>query len=121
MSNPSLNNVKQPEFHDRKEEYNILDEINTIQSQKSLYKYDELKLLHQDFADQNPELFEKCTREDMTKDDIENMIYLLDLRQQVKEGKITFEKASNILSFNMAKKYQPELLQKDGFSKKKRK
>jgi hypothetical protein len=119
MSKESLNNIKQPEFNDRKENYNILEEITSIQSQRTMYKYDEIKLMHQDFAEQNPELFEKCTRENIKPDDIKKMVYMLDLRKQVKEGKISFEKASNIFSMKMAKEFQPELLQKNGFKKRK--
>lgn len=106
-------------FQDRVENYNILDEIKKIQSEKNLYKYEELKLMHQDFYEQNPELFEKCSKETINNEDINKMIYMLDLRKQVKEGKITYEKASGMLSIKMAKEYQPELLQKNGFSKRK--
>lgn len=113
--------IEKPNIHDRVENFDILNEINKIQSERTLYKYEEIKLIHQEFAEQNPELFEKCVREKISQDDIKNTIYLLDLRQQVKDGKITYEKASSIMSFYMAKKFQPELLQKDGFQKKRKK
>jgi len=120
MSKQTLKDFKMPEFQDRNENYDILKEIEAIQKKRSIYKYDEIQLMHSDFAEQNPELFEKCSRENMTEDEIKHMIFLLDIRQQVKEGKLTYEKASNIVSIHMANKYQPELLQKNGFSKKNR-
>lgn len=110
-----------PKFEDRKENYNVLEEIKSIQKEKDLYKYDEIKLMHQEFAEHNPELFEKCVREKMTEDDIQNTICLLQLRERVKKGEISFEQASSMVSTIMARKYQPELLQKDGFGKPKKK
>lgn len=105
-------------FQDRIEKYDIMTEITTIQTQRHLYKYEELRLLHSDFAQQNPELFNKSARTLMTDEDMKNLAYLLKLRNDVKTNVISFEKASGILSVKMAEKYQPELLQKDGFSKK---
>ena len=107
-----------PVFQNRIEKYDIIETIQQIQNQRSLYKPDELRLLHADFAKDNPELFRKCLNTNMTPDDISKMKYLLDLRQQVKDGKIPFDKASGILSVKMAQEYQPELLRKDGFTKK---
>lgn len=110
-------NYEPAKFEDREENYDVLEEIKAIQNEKNLYKYDEIKLMHQEFAEHNPELFEKCVREDMTNDDIQNTICLLQLRERVKKGEITYENASSMVSTIMARKYQPELLQKDGFGK----
>ena len=107
-------------FHNRIEKYDIMETIEKIQQQRGLYKPEELKLMYKEFSDDNPELFRKCSTTSMSSDDMLKMKYLLDLRQQVKDGKIPFDKASSILSVKMAQEYQPELLQKDGFSKKKK-
>jgi hypothetical protein len=108
-------------FHNRIENYDIMETIEKIQKQRGLYKQEELKLMYKEFSDDNPELFRKCVTTQMSTDDMLKMKYLLNLRQQVKDGKLPFDKASGMLSVKMAQEYQPELLQKDGFTKKKKK
>ena len=109
------------QFQDREEKYDIIEEIKKIQQEKKIYKYEEIKLMHSDFSEQNPELFERCIREDMTTDNnMKHMKFLLEQRNKVKNKEIQFDKASGYISLCMAKEFQPELLQKDGFSKKKK-
>jgi hypothetical protein len=117
MSKNKFKDFNMPEFYDRKETYNIIIVINKIQDQRLLYKKEELVVMYKDFSLENPELFEKCCNEKLTEDDKKNMCFLINLRTKVKNNEISFQKASNIVSVYFANKYQPELLQKDGFKK----
>lgn len=119
MSNISMKEVEPAVFNDRVENYDIIQTIKDIQSKHNLHTQDELKNMYPEFSTDNPELFTKCCRNQMTKSDIEKMKYMLDLRLRVKEGKLSFHEASQMISVYMAKIYQPELLTKNGFNKKK--
>lgn len=106
-------------FQDRTESYDIEKTVQKIQEQRSLYKPNELKQMHSDFATDNPELFKKCCDEKLKPKDFEYLVFILKLRQQVKRKEITFQEANSIVAIHFAEQIQPELLSKDGFKNKK--
>lgn len=113
----SIKDYQAPDFDmdlliNRVENQDIIKTISVIQEEKKIYKYDELKLMHSDFANENPELFEKCVRTNMTKKDIEEMIFMLDMRKKIASGEMTHQQASSVVSVYFAKRYEPRLLEK---------
>ena len=105
-------------FTDRDESYDIETTLNNIQSQRHLYKLDELRQMHHDFATENPELFKKCSTEQLTRKDYDYVVFLLETRRKVKTGEMSFQQANQKVATYFAKAIQPELLSKDGFGKK---
>ena len=116
--NQELKNII-PEFHNREEEYDIIIEVNKIQEKREIYKMEEIKQMHNQFATDNPELFEKCCKEKLSTTDKKYIVFLLETRRKVKNNLITYQEANQIVSVFFAQEIQPELLQKDGFKKKK--
>jgi hypothetical protein len=100
------------------EEYDILDKVKEIQDQRLLYKYEELLVMHPDFARRHNFLFEKCVREQWSEKYMNDLIHVLHVRNQIKSNEIDHVNASKDISFHYAQKYEPRLLQKDGFKKK---
>lgn len=108
---------KEANFHNRQESYDILETVQNVQQNRGLYKLDEMKQMHPDFAKDNPELFKKCYDQSMTPREIDQLVYMLQTRNRVKSGEITFKKANELISVYFAQQYQPELLSKNGFKK----
>lgn len=116
---PKPKKFKEAKFdYNRKESYDIQETVKKIQEQRHLYKMDEVKQLHPEFATELPELFKKCYEEEMTDKDIEYLTFQLNLRRRVQNREISFAEANRIVSVYFAEQIQPELLSKDGFKKK---
>ena len=103
------------EFQDRLETYDIVTVVNKLQVERKLFTFSELKLKYADFYNDNQELFKKCYDNEMTVSEMDELVFMLGVRERIKRNEITFQEANNIISVYFAEHYQPELLSKTGF------
>ena len=110
ITNTQYKSEKDPEFYDHNESYDIMEVVLNIQKDRVNLSIDELGSKYSSFKKDFQPLFVKVCKERLSRDDLQQLKYMLEMRKRVQTQELSFKDASSEVCVTSAQKYQPELL-----------
>lgn len=93
--------------------YNYVVMCKRIQKDRNNMSFEDLKDKYEEFYDKHEPLFMMAATRKMSNEDFENLKGMLLMMQKVHNKQMNYTQASQTVSYYAAKKYAPELLNKD--------
>lgn len=101
----NLPNKKNPE--------GVYEIVEAIQNDRKNMSFAELLTKYKDFSEEYLDIFRVASSRDMSVEEMNRLKDMLVQRELIESGALTLEEASSMTSEQLARRYQPELLNKN--------